>query len=60
MLVLPDGTVLLRAGEPIPVKCRCGQIYQPQIGSEWSACPHCFRENVHQAMTSWRPVKPPG
>ena len=51
MLVNPDGTIWLVKGEVIPVVCRCGQVYQPPLHSEWSTCPRCEREVVHGTLT---------
>jgi hypothetical protein len=51
-----DGTVWLEEGEPLPVVCRCGALYQPETHSECSDCPKCGRTNVH-GLQEWRKVK---
>lgn len=53
MRINRDGTIHLEAGEPIPVFCRCGKLYQPKLGSEYSRCPRCKRENVHGCQAGW-------
>lgn len=47
MIVLPDGSYLLNAGESIPFSCVCGLVYQPEIESECSNCPNCNHLNIH-------------
>lgn len=56
MRINGDGDVSLDDGEPVPVKCRCGVIYQPAIGSECSDCPICGRFNHHQFCDAWERV----
>jgi hypothetical protein len=47
MLIVGDGTVILKEGETIPVFCACGHIYQPTPESDLSKCPECGAPNLH-------------
>ena len=57
MRLRENGAVWLEKGEPIPVVCECDAVYQPPIDSEWSQCPGCGRDNVHELMPSWVAVR---
>lgn len=50
MKILDDGSFYLECGEPVPCFCSCGTLYQPDLHSECSDCPHCSRTNVHALM----------
>ena len=49
--------IQLESGEPIPVYCSCRHIYQPELNSEWSQCPKCFKDNIHYVKIGWKLVK---
>ncbi len=54
MLELPDGTILLKAGEPLPAWCvDCDLLYPVEADTHSSRCPLCCRIVVHDEF-GWR------
>lgn len=60
MIELPDGTILIRKGEPLPTRCiRCDTIYEVEKPEyNFSLCPVCRNCNDHRKF-AWRYVEPP-
>ena len=60
MIELPDRTVLLREGEPVPYRClRCETLYVPgRPLAKFSFCPRCRNCNDHRQQT-WQVVPAP-
>ena len=56
MRINRGGRVYLEEGEAVPVRCRCGAVYQPQPDEECSDCLVCRRVNHHEHMPPWRSV----
>lgn len=57
MIQLPDGTILIEQGEPLPAVCACGHAYPVPVDSEWSKCPKCGRDNIHEQLWTWSLIK---